>query len=296
VTVLEARNHTGGRIHTLYNESFFNRAELGAEFIHGDLPVTLGLLKEAGIAAEPAASEMWQHKDGKFVQEEQQVEHWDLVMKTLGDLKEDMSIADFLEKYFSEDKYTEVKRSVTRFVAGYDTADPKKASAFALRNEWQNEDDNAQHRIPEGYCELISYLALECKTHGGLIELNAVVKDIYWEQYNVRAVTTNGTAYTAEQVIIALPLGVLQASAGELGAISFHPPLPDHDEAISQIGFGAIIKILLQLMCLFGKINYTAILKNRAFYLPTRLSQPGGRRARATRCLPAGWVAAPRLR
>ena len=38
VTVLEARNRCGGRIHTIQN------IELGAEFIHGDLPVTLGLL------------------------------------------------------------------------------------------------------------------------------------------------------------------------------------------------------------------------------------------------------------
>jgi monoamine oxidase len=49
VIVLEARNRTGGRIHTINQESFFQHAELGAEFIHGDLPVTLNLLKEAGI-------------------------------------------------------------------------------------------------------------------------------------------------------------------------------------------------------------------------------------------------------
>ena len=40
VIVLEARNRTGGRIHTMSHESFFKHAELGAEFVHGDLPVT----------------------------------------------------------------------------------------------------------------------------------------------------------------------------------------------------------------------------------------------------------------
>ena len=246
VTVLEARSHTGGRIHTLSDQSFFSRAELGAEFIHGDLPVTLGLLKEAGIAAEHASAEMWQHKDGKFVQEEQQVEGWDLVMKTMADLEEDMPIAAFLEKHFADEKYEEVKRSVTRFVSGYDTADPAKASTFALRNEWQHEDDNAQHRIPEGYCSLIHYLTDECKAHGGTIELNAIVKDIHWETGKVRAITTDNTGYNAAQIIIALPLGVLQADADELGAISFYPPIPEQQAAINQIGFGAIIKVLLQ--------------------------------------------------
>lgn len=265
VTVLEARNHTGGRIHTLYDESFFNRAELGAEFIHGDLPVTLGLLKEAGITAEPATAEMWQYKDGKFVQEEQQVAGWDLVMKTLAELQEDMPIADFLKKHFPEDKYAEVKKSVIRFVAGYDTADPAKANCFALRKEWQNEDDDAQHRIPDGYCALISYLAEECKSHGGTIELNAAVTTINWQPGEVTAHTVDGTEYKAAQVIIALPLGVLQAEAGLPGAISFNPPMPEQAKAISQIGFGAIIKILLQFDAPFWEDELYGEIKNSGF-------------------------------
>jgi monoamine oxidase len=265
VTVLEARSHIGGRIHTLSDQSFFSRAELGAEFIHGDLPVTLGLLKEASIAAEPATAEMWQHKDGKFVQEEQQVDGWDLVMKTLANLREDMPIATFLEKYFADDKYTEVKRSVIRFVSGYDTADPTKASAFALRNEWQNEDDDAQHRIPEGYCSLISYLADECKANGGTIELNAIAKEIHWEAGKVRAITTDGTEYAAAQVIIALPLGVLQAEENQQGAISFQPPIPGQLAAINQIGFGAIIKILLQFDAPFWEDTIYGDIKESGF-------------------------------
>lgn len=185
---------------------------------------------------------MWRYCDGKFQQEEEQAEGWDEVMQKLAGLKKDMPIADFMQQNFGDEKYAAVTKSVLQFVAGYDTADPAKASAFALRKEWQNEDEDAQHRVPGGYCTLVNYLAHECKKHGGTIELNAVVKDIYWENNQVRALTVNDVEYKAAQAIIALPLGVLQTS----GNVTFHPPIPKQKAALAQIGFGAIIKVLLQ--------------------------------------------------
>src|ERR1700712_4192934 len=65
VTVLEALGRCGGRIHTLHDELFFEHAELGAEFVHGDLPVTLQLLNEAGISYYPAGGEMWNYQNGQ---------------------------------------------------------------------------------------------------------------------------------------------------------------------------------------------------------------------------------------
>ncbi|MGC4035755.1 MAG: FAD-dependent oxidoreductase [Chitinophagaceae bacterium] len=46
--VLEAASFPGGRIHTT-KEEFSLPTELGAEFIHGELPLTLSLLNESGI-------------------------------------------------------------------------------------------------------------------------------------------------------------------------------------------------------------------------------------------------------
>ena len=47
VTILEARDRCGGRIQPLSIGDAGSRAEGGAEFVHGDAPVTLGLLREA---------------------------------------------------------------------------------------------------------------------------------------------------------------------------------------------------------------------------------------------------------
>lgn len=246
VTVLEARNRTGGRIHTLSDESFFKNTELGAEFIHGDLPVTLNLLNEAGIPYRSASAEMMRYENGNFDGNTWIIEDWDLLISKLLDLQIDTSIYDFLEKEFPGDKYRELRTSVWNFVSGYDTADPRKASAFALRNEWQHEEMDTQHRIAGGYCHMISYLATGCKAKGGKVFLNAEVNHIHWEPGKVKAITADGTEYKAAKLLIAMPLGVLKAKPGEQGAIDFSPEIPQHSKAIQQMGFGSVIKILFE--------------------------------------------------
>ncbi|TWI95896.1 monoamine oxidase [Mucilaginibacter frigoritolerans] len=246
VTVLEARERSGGRIHTLHNELFFKHVELGAEFIHGDLPVTLQLLKEANIDYLPASGEMWQYKNGEFEHEGGFIEEWDLLMKKLLLLKHDISIEAFLEKEFAGDEYNELKKSVRRFVSGYDTADPEKASTFALRNEWLDEDNEAQHRVKDGYGVMIKYLEQEITNAGSEIYLNSIAKEIQWEQGKVTVLTLDGTVYEAAQIVVALPLGILQADKNQKAAVSFDPPIPEQHKAIADMGFGAIIKVLLE--------------------------------------------------
>ena len=187
VVVLEARNRVGGRIHTLNNESFFKHAELGAEFVHGNLPVTLNLLEEAGIEYTSAEGEFWHYREGKFSKDEQQTEGWGLLMQKLSQLKEDDTIGYFLQKEFGGDKYKSLRESVSRFVSGYDTADPFNASAFALRNEWQNEDEEAQYRLDGGYGKMINYLAKECRKNGADLLMETIVKEIHWENGTVKS-------------------------------------------------------------------------------------------------------------
>src|SRR5689334_20411731 len=51
VRVLEARDRIGGRILTHQDPEVPAPMELGAEFVHGEAPVTTELLREAGLAA-----------------------------------------------------------------------------------------------------------------------------------------------------------------------------------------------------------------------------------------------------
>jgi len=298
VTVLEARNRCGGRIHTLNNELFFKNSELGAEFIHGDLPVTLNLLKEAGIAWHQAGGEMWTYKNGKLDNESALIEDWGVLVEKLKQLKTDVTINQFLEKEFPGDKYDGLKDSVRRFASGYDTADPDRVSAFALRNEWLSENEGANHRVKGGYRVLIKYLEDEFKNAGGMILLNSPVNEIHWQPGKVKAVTDDGTAYTAEKILMSVPLGVLQAGKNEKGAINLSPAIPEQMDALNQMGFGAIIKVLLEFDEPFWEDKQTEALagkslKNMGFLIsdeeiPTWSTQAPQRSAVLT-----GWFGGP---
>jgi len=257
VIVLEARNRLGGRIHTIDDQSFFKHAELGAEFVHGNLPVTLGLLKEADISLVHSGGEMWQYQNGRFSNREFFSNEWGLMMERLDELDEDMSIGDFLQNEFPGEKHEQLRNSVESFVCGYDTADPYKASAFALRTEWRGEDDDAQYRIKGGYGTLINYLEEEIVKSGGVLYRNTAAKEINWYKNIAKVVTESGDVYEGSKIVIALPLGVLQAGKNEKGAISFNPPLPEQTKALKAMGYGAIIKVLLEFDELFWEDKLT---------------------------------------
>ena len=248
VIVLEARERVGGRMHTLNDDL---HTELGAEFIHGDLPITLQLLKEANIEAIPASGEMWHSRDGKFSKNAEQFEHWDLLMEKLNKLETDISIGDFLLQEFGDEKYTTLRAWITRFVSGYDTADPFKASAFALRREWQSEDDDEQHRVKGGYGVMINYLVDASEKDGAQFYLNAIAKHIHWTHGQVEVITSDNESFKAKQLIIALPLGVLKADTPEQASITISPSVGMCKDAINQIGFGSVVKVLLQFKTAF---------------------------------------------
>jgi monoamine oxidase len=238
VSILEGRDRIGGRIHTFDESVFSFPAEAGAEFIHGDLPVTMRLLKEAGIAYSPAEGEMWNARNGKLSHGESFLEGWPLIMQKLKALTEDLSIEEFLITYFPGDQYIPLRKSLTGFVEGYDAADPGRASAFALREEWLSENVK-QYRVQGGYQNLIKYLEKECVEAEVKIHLNTFVKEISWKENQVN-VKTEGSEFHGSKLLLTIPLGVLQA-----GIISFLPDLPEKTEAAHKMGFGSVIKILL---------------------------------------------------
>ena len=242
VTILEARDRIGGRIHTFGDAHHFTGIELGAEFIHGNLPVTLGLLKEAGIKSNSISFEMLRHANGKFEESEELVEGWDEFMEKVNQLQEDMTLHDFILQNFAEEKYAPMRLQLANYVNGYDTADLLDVSTFALREEWNNEDEDAQHRVAGGYSALMNYLAKVCLDNGSEIVLNTPVRGIHWRENNVQVTTAGNDVYQSGKVVIALPLGVLQAD----DAIAFHPAIDSHMEAVRNIGFGSVIKLLLK--------------------------------------------------
>jgi monoamine oxidase len=136
VTVLEASDRLGGRIHTMQPPGFTQPIEAGAEFMHGKLPLTMQLLKEAGLPYEPVKGKMIRVKNGQWSTQEDFTLGWDKLMHRMGQLQTDMTLADFLQQYFSDEKYGALRNSVQRFAEGFDVADIHQVSVLGLRNEW----------------------------------------------------------------------------------------------------------------------------------------------------------------
>ena len=245
VLVLEAANRLGGRIHTVVDSSFSQPIELGAEFIHGDMDITLGLLKEAGVKYHEAKGKMFHLEKGEFKKENNFSEHWDELMKRMAGLKEDLPLGEFLTRFFNDDKYNDLRESVRHFAEGFDLADLSDASTIALYKEWKDEW-GSQYRIDGGYQRLIDYLASACKKNGCVIQQNCTVKKISWAKDQVRVLNMCSQYFAANKLIVAVPLSVLQAPENDIAYIEFTPSVPQYTEAATHIGFGTVIKIILE--------------------------------------------------
>ncbi|MBV9562583.1 MAG: FAD-dependent oxidoreductase, partial [Bradyrhizobium sp.] len=169
VTILEARDRCGGRIHPLDVKEFGYEAEAGAEFVHGEAPITRGLVQEAGLSLQPVAGARWNVRDGAFSQDEPTDIHAERLHQVLAELQSDMTVTEFLQQHFAAPEYDRLRRSIVRMVEGYDAADPARASMLALRDEWMNSGRASQARIAEGYGAMIGFLVAECRKHGAVL-------------------------------------------------------------------------------------------------------------------------------
>ncbi|HEX9510267.1 MAG TPA: NAD(P)/FAD-dependent oxidoreductase [Puia sp.] len=252
VLLLEAAEAPGGRIRTLQGRGFSGVVEAGAEFVHGPLPVTLRLLKEGGISWRPIKGKMVGVHQGKWGQQNMFAGQWDELMQKMEQLGKDMPIADFLAREFPGEKYTALRDSVQRFAEGYDLADMRTASTRALYEEWQ-EEGQEEYRIDGGYSRLIHFLADQCRIHGCQILTASPAKEIRWRQGRVEVLTAGGQLFTGDRLIVTVSLGILQmdpqasaVSPALPAALQFFPPIPDYIRAARQLGYGSVIKILME--------------------------------------------------
>jgi monoamine oxidase len=246
VAVLEARSRCGGRIHTFTGAGFSAPTEAGAEFLHGDVPLTRGLLAEAERASIPTTGTTYQVVQGETRESEDFIESLPELLEKLHALTEDMPLADFLSQHFGAETYAPLREQVTRFAEGYDAADATRASALALRDELSGGGfDDSPH--PEGtYGELIERLATQLQQAGGQLHLNTPIQEIRWQPGQVEVQAADGRVFQARQVVVTVPLGIWQAAADSASYLRITPDLPEHRAAAAQLGFGAVIKILLE--------------------------------------------------
>jgi monoamine oxidase len=244
VAILEAKDKVGGRIATVEKKSIC--IELGAEFVHGNLPLTQRLLEKAGAKTYPVEGSIWQYKNGSLQQQEDFIEDEEALKRKLQALSNDQSIAAFLHQDLSEDHLKNLRFSVRNYVEGYYAADISKASTLALKEEWMR-DNAEQYRVNGGYQQLVAYLVAQCRLRGVQFFLAQPVLEIRWKKGGVN-VTTTKNSFAGKNALITVSVGVLQK-----GSIHFVPSLPAMEDAIQTLGFGHVVKPVMLFRIPFWK-------------------------------------------
>lgn len=289
VTIVEARDRIGGRIHTCFGK-FSLPVEAGAEFMHGVQPLTKKLAAEAGGDLVLLSGNRFRLSDGVLKKGDFFDEHWEELTCELAGLQQDTDLASFLEKHFNDDKYKDLRKNVEAFVEGYDAADLSRVSAMALGEEWSESDDEHQYHVRGGYGKLMLHLEKKIRSLGGTISLSSPVSSIDWTERDV-TVHTDKQVLKGDKLIITVPLGVLQR-----GTITFNPSLPAHEEAYGKMGFGGVIKFFLEFKTAFWEDRVTRPFRDAAFIfsdaaVPTWWSQLPDRVPLLT-----GWLGGPATR
>jgi monoamine oxidase len=237
VLVLEARGRVGGRVWTRRMPGVDAAVELGGEFVHGQAKVTRRLVKAAGLNFVPSGRTQ-RFVDGGRLRPVDSFEQARRAMQDLSALEgRDVSFAEFLRKT----PLPRLARTFARLmVEGFDAADPARASARAIVEEWNGgQMSGSQPRLREGYGSLLDWLAARIVQRGARLRMNAVVREVRWRRGRVEA-RGERFAFTARQAIVTLPLGVLQSRA-----VRFFPSI-DKKAALSRLASGPVIKAALR--------------------------------------------------
>ncbi|HEX3881580.1 MAG TPA: NAD(P)/FAD-dependent oxidoreductase [Stellaceae bacterium] len=239
VTVLEARDRCGGRIWALPAKEWGYPAEAGPEFVHGAASVTRAVMREAGLSLLPRGGTRWSKRSGTLTPDDSPLPHAREFSEALLAVTDDLPVAAFLRQRFSEPRYDELRRSITRTVEGYDAADPNRMSTLALRDEWMARDDGEHGRIAQGYGALIEHLATDARAHGAALHLGAEVAAIEETAAGIAARCRDGAVFEADAAILAVPLPLLRE-------IALPPGARERAATAGDIGFGNVVKLLFR--------------------------------------------------
>ncbi|KAF9135645.1 hypothetical protein BGW39_001525 [Mortierella sp. 14UC] len=267
VTILEARNRIGGRLDTHRNLVQGEHADIpidfGASWIHGVDPSNpiVSLAETAQARLEATNSDVIYHHPGQSALKQDESNHyWAVLWEIFGKAQE-----------FSRDNrnrisvHTSFRNWLDHYLSTRQSRDPALPNYMSPRERkiipllaqfWADENAIALNKVSlkymdaedmppgdhcimaNGYDRILDVLCEEMRSVPILLE--HVVDRIEYNESNVK-ISTNKGVFTADVVLVTLPLGVLKS-----GAVTFSPPLPERKKtAIKRLGFGTMVKVVL---------------------------------------------------
>lgn len=246
--VLEARDRIGGRLHTVRDARVSHPIELGAEFVHGGAPEVLEVARQAHLLFYAVEGERWRSRRGRLTRLDDFWEQLQMVSRYLDARKADRSFAEFLAEAPGGRRAAHARALTRAFVEGFHAADARRIGVKALADGGipSDEEERRQLRIGDGYDRVAQWLAGEFLDR---IVTGAVVERIDWEEGGVEiSISRHNQALAtvaARAAIVTVPLGVLLAPPGAIGAITLAPSPPIIDRARDCLTMGSVIRVVL---------------------------------------------------
>ena len=244
VLVLEAQERVGGRLLTLHPHGAEAPVELGAEFVHGRPQELLSLLEEASLPIYETEGTNYYDEGGQLSRNAPAASAWELLDRMPspdGPGVQDESFATWLAK---QPQASEADRQqALQYVEGFNAADASRIGVLGLARQQQAEEANAgehNYRVPGGYATLARYQCERFQQAGGTLQLNTPVTSVHWHAGEVTVGTEAGEQHSARALLVALPLGVLQA-----GALRFDPAPTGALAAAASLDAGLVYRSVL---------------------------------------------------
>jgi monoamine oxidase len=247
VVVLEARERISGRIHTVRDPRVRAPIELGAEFVHGDGSLVHSLAKQARLPVRAIPDSHWTAGEDGLRPEPDFWRSIGRVMRRIEETDRDRPLDRALHAAAGARSLERERALARHFVEGFHAADARRVSANSLAGPgpWSDAGERAMFRLPRGYDRVPAFLATGIRRS---IRFGHVVRRIEWTTGDVRVVAASGrerVSIAARAVVVAIPLGVLQAGGRAAGAIVIDPMPASARDAIAKLGAGQVQRIAM---------------------------------------------------
>ena len=240
ICILEGRDRIGGRILTIHSADLPLPIELGAEFIHGEAEDTFGIVDAAALTAYQLPDTHWWSTRGRWHTQNDFWDRMNAVRRKIPANAHDISFAEFLDRRRKLSPH--IKRMAFDFVEGYHAAHADRMSAASLRSSDEEQEEQRQYRIANGYDKLVEWLRSSLDPQRTSLRLGSEVTEVAWGRGTVEVKTARGENVRAKAAIITIPIGVWKADAG----IRFDPPLREKRKAIDKLEVGHVVKMVFR--------------------------------------------------